>query len=99
MEISPSKNFANAWQEIFAGLTKLMNDGVSATSDATKPFATKARDMINLFTGGDQGIKQSLDNMYAKEGGAQMLRNHGLDVSDALFDYYEQALQKHASAK
>ncbi len=89
------EKFDEEWNTIFSGLKKLMGNGVDATSDATKPFALKAREMITLFTGGDKSIQQGLEKMYAQEGGGQMLRNHGLDVSDALYDYYEKALHQH----
>jgi hypothetical protein len=53
---------------------------------------------LRIFTGGDKGIEQSLDNMYQQEGGGQMLRNHGLDVSDEQYAYYEAALHAHAKS-
>ena len=33
--------------------------------------------------------------MYKQVGGGQMLRNHGLNISDELYEYYEQALHAH----
>ncbi|MEM9242814.1 MAG: MerR family transcriptional regulator [Pseudomonadota bacterium] len=90
------QKYAKAWQDIFTGLKKLQADKVPATDIKTKPFAEKARELINLFTAGNKGIEKSLHKMYEQEGGGQMLRNHGLDVSDELFEYYEKALHCHA---
>ena len=90
------KKFSDAWDEIFSELEKLKSSGVKATDIKTKPVALKARALVNKFIGGDKGIEQGLQKMYQQEGGGQMLRNHGLDVSDEQYAYYEAVLHAHA---
>ncbi len=92
------QEWSQAWDEIFSGLERLQSNGVPATDIKTKPIALKARALVSQFTGGDKGIEQSLENMYQQEGGGQMLRNHGLDVSDEQYAYYEAALHAHAKS-
>lgn len=93
------QKYSDAWDEIFSELEKLKSSGVKATDIKTKPIALKAKALIAKFTGGDKGIEQSLENMYLQEGGGQMLRNHGLDVTDEQFAYYEAALHAHITGE
>jgi DNA-binding transcriptional MerR regulator len=90
-----AKEYDDAWHAVFNGLAELEKQGVAASSPKTKPFALKSRELLSAFTQGDEGIEQSIKKMYEQEGGGQMLRNHGLDVSDDLYEYYSQALAAH----
>jgi DNA-binding transcriptional MerR regulator len=92
-----AQEYDDAWYEIFDGLSSFQKQGIAAYDSKTKPFVIKAQKMLALFTQGDVGIEQSLERMYSDEGGGQMLRNHGLDVSDELFEYYKQAWNAHLS--
>lgn len=87
--------YDQAWREIFDGLAHLQSQGVDASDPQTKVFAVKSRELLQLFTAGDKSIEESINTMYQQEGGGQMLRNHGLDVSDELYAYYEAALHAH----
>jgi len=89
------KEYVSSWQDVFDGLSNLQNQGVSPESEATKKYALKSRKLVGDFVSGDAGIEQSLNKMYENEGGASMLRSHGLDVSDTLFAYYEAAVVAH----
>ncbi len=89
------QHYSDAWDEIFTELGKLQSKGVKASDPKTKPFALKAKALIAEFTGGDKGIEQGLQKMYEQEGGGQMLRNHGLDVTNEQYDYYEAVLHAH----
>lgn len=90
------KKYSDAWDEIFAELAKLQAQGISPTDNKTKAVALRAKALIDQFTDGDKSIEQSLEKMYEHEGGGQMLRSHGLDVSDAQFAYYEAVMRAHA---
>ncbi len=89
------QEYAHAWQEVFAGLEKLRIAGVDPKDKQTKPLALKSRKLLEAFTAGDEGIMQGLHKMREQEGGAQMFRSHGLDISDELFAYYEVAIHTH----
>lgn len=95
MDEEAGKEYSNAWDSVFSELAKLQSKGVDPADKRTKAIAVKADKLIKVFTGGDKGIEQSLNTMYQTVGGAQMLRNHGLDVSDALYEYYEAVLYAH----
>lgn len=93
------KKYSDAWGEIFVELEKLKSSGVKPSDIRTKPVALKAKALIDEFTGGDKSIERSLENMYLHEGGGQMLRNHGLDVTDEQFAYYEAVLHAHVTGE
>ncbi len=96
MDTAQQEKYSQAWQDVFVGMQKLKDQGVAATDVKTSSLAKEAMRLKALFTAGDKGIEQSLHTMYQQEGGAQMLRNHGLDVSDELYEYYAQAVRAHA---
>lgn len=87
--------YANCWKNLFEGLDALRLEGVSANDAKTKPFAEQSRELVQVFTGGEKDIEASLNQMYKQEGGAAMMRSHGLDVSDELYAYYQAAVDAH----
>lgn len=89
------EKYEQAWTEVFEGLQNLQNQGVDPKDERTKEFALKAKELVQHFIGDNKGIKENMNKMYEQEGGGQMLRNHGLDVSDELFDYYHDACHAH----
>ena len=91
------QEYADAWSELFSGLDKLRRAGIVPTDQQTLSYVIKSRKLVQDFTAGDKGIEQSLNTMYQQEGGAQMLRNHGLDITDELFAYYEAAVDAHTN--
>ena len=88
--------YEKEWDNVFVGLALLQQQQVPPEDDRTKPFAEKAIKLKNLFTCKDVGIETNLENMREKVGGAQMLRNHGLNVSNELYVYYAAVLQAHS---
>ncbi|QDP72425.1 MerR family transcriptional regulator [Legionella israelensis] len=87
--------YAKAWYAIFNSLDDLRQQGVEPSDAKTRPYALKSRELLSEFTQGDKGIEESLHTMYEEEGGSQMLRNHGLDVSDETYQYYQLVLEAH----
>lgn len=90
------KRYAEAWTEIFMGLEALRKERIEPEDERTKLYALKAKDLVQVFTAGDKGIEQSLKSMVHQEGPGQMLRSHGLPVTDELAGYYALAMKAHA---
>jgi len=55
------------WAEIFATLRAEMEAGTDPADPKLRPLARRGRELLALFTGGDPGIKQSLNEMWAKD--------------------------------
>lgn len=89
------ENYGDSWLDIFDNIKKVMADNKPANSPEAVKLGKQALELIDLFTGGDSGIQQSLDNMYDSEGGAEMMKRQGYDVSQEQFDFLSQAM-KHA---
>ncbi len=80
------------WNEIFGGIKQLMSDGKAADCQEAIQLGKKALDLIELFTGGDDKLKASLNNMQHSEGGANMMAQGGHDVTQAEFDFLSHAM-------
>lgn len=91
------KRYAEAWTEIFMGLESLRKERIEPEDERTKPYALQAKALVQVFTAGDKGIEQSLKSMVHQEGPGQMLRSHGLPVTDELAGYYALAMKAHAN--
>lgn len=91
-----AQEYSKAWQEVFSGLEQLRLAKIEPASEETKDLVIQSRKLLAEFIDGDESIENSINTMTQQEGGAQMLRHHGLEVSDALFEYYEAAVHAHA---
>jgi DNA-binding transcriptional MerR regulator len=56
------------WADVIADATRLRADGADLDSDEVQDVVARWEDLISQFTGGDPGIRQSLQNMYEEEG-------------------------------
>ena len=56
------------WVDLIADATALKEAGADPASDEVQSVVARWEDLISQFTGGDPGIRQSLQNMYEKEG-------------------------------
>ena len=87
--------YEQTWHWVFNGLQTLKSAGIPAIDSKAKPFVQKAAELIEEFTGGNKDMMQTLKNMSEQQGGSQMFRNHGIEIDDALYKYYRNALQHH----
>jgi hypothetical protein len=62
------------WGEIFATLRAEMESGTDPADPKLQPLAARGRELVAMFTGGDAGIKQSLNEMWANEDPAKLSR-------------------------
>ena len=87
------------WLTVFKDFEKAMDEGEEAGSDRVQPIAERANNLIQAFTGGDPGITKSLSNMYQKEGGPNIMAQHGIQIDPKVWEFMQKALmalKKHA---
>ena len=63
------------WADLIAEATRLKNAVADPASEEVQQVVTRWEELIATFTGGDPGIRQSLQNMYDKEGPATASRS------------------------
>src|SRR3954453_19049789 len=73
------------WGEIFATLRAEMEAGTDPADPKLRPIAQRGRELLAMFTGGDAGIKQSLNEMWQNEDPAKL--SHGM-VDAEVMAYY-----------
>jgi DNA-binding transcriptional MerR regulator len=73
------------WGEIFATLRAEMEAGTDPADPRLRPIAERGRELLAMFTGGDAGIKQSLNEMWQHEDPAEL--SHGM-VDAEVMAYY-----------
>ena len=81
------------WKEIFELFRKEMEKGTDPASDTVKKIAIRSAELIQSFTGGDPGITASLSNMYKKEGGPNIMAQHGIDLDPRVWEYMGMAMK------
>lgn len=79
------------WADLFAELGKAQAEGVDPGSARAQELARRADALVDEFTGGDAGIRQSLTEMYAAEGGSEVVENHGMDVPPGAWEFLGRA--------
>lgn len=79
------------WGEIFSGFAAAMRGGVDPVAPQLRTLAERSARLIEEFTGGDTGIRRSLDEMYEDEGGEEMLSNFGYDMPEGILEYMAMA--------
>jgi len=73
------------WGEIFATLRAEMEAGTDPADPRLRPIAERGRELLAMFTGGDPGVKQSLNEMWQHEDPAKL--SHGM-VDAEVMAYY-----------
>ena len=79
------KDVEREWAEIFATLRAEMEAGTDPADPKLRPIAQRGRELLAMFTGGDAGIKQSLNEMWLNEDPAKL--SHGM-VDAEVMAYY-----------
>jgi DNA-binding transcriptional MerR regulator len=76
------------WAELIAGLDAEHKRGTDPSKPRVQELARRWKELIEAFTGGDEGIRRSLQTMYEQEGPEQASRG---TVSSELADYARRA--------
>ena len=88
------KGVEHEWQEIFEEFKKLFESKKPASSPEAQMLAKRSQKLIDMFTGGNPAMEQSLKNMYETEGAERILNqgsHGGMNVDPALFAYFREA--------
>jgi DNA-binding transcriptional MerR regulator len=56
------------WAELFASLREYRERGTDPADPAVQALGRRAGELLEMFTGGDPGIRDSLQRMYEQEG-------------------------------
>ena len=72
-----SEAVEDEWKEIFAKLRQLREAGVDPAAPEAQAVGDRAFELIQLFTGGDPGITDSLRRMYEQEDPGKLTRGMG----------------------
>ena len=81
------------WVEIFEGFREAMENNVDPGAEPVQELVRRSQELIQAFTGGDQGIQNSLQNMYKQEGAANVTAQHGMAIDPKVWDYMSRARQ------
>jgi MerR family transcriptional regulator, thiopeptide resistance regulator len=65
------------WKEIYAKLADLRERGVDPGAPEAQAVGDRAAELIEMFTGGDPGITESLRRMYQQEDPKKLTRGMG----------------------
>jgi DNA-binding transcriptional MerR regulator len=62
------KSVEREWAELFAQLREHRQRGTDPGDSAVQALSRRASELVEMFTGGDPGIRDSLQRMYEQEG-------------------------------
>jgi MerR family transcriptional regulator, thiopeptide resistance regulator len=65
------------WADLYARLRELREAGVDPAAEEPQALGRRAGELIEMFTGGDPGIRASLQRMYEQEGPQKASRGMG----------------------
>jgi DNA-binding transcriptional MerR regulator len=77
------------WPTLIAQVRREMLDGTDPTSDRMRPLATRWRELVREFTGGNPSIERKLRAMYVAD--PKRAQQNGLDVE--MFEYVWKAIR------
>jgi DNA-binding transcriptional MerR regulator len=76
------------WRELFAELERHRSAGTDPAAPEVQALSRRSEELIEMFTGGDPGIRASLKRMYGEEGPEQASRGM---AGPELFEYLRRA--------
>jgi MerR family transcriptional regulator, thiopeptide resistance regulator len=82
--------FHQDWEDLIAAANAEKEKGTDPSDPRMQEIATRWRELIDLFTGGDEGILGSLKTMFEEEGPERASRGA---IDSELQDYVGQALR------
>jgi DNA-binding transcriptional MerR regulator len=79
------------WQELFAAYAKAMAQGLDPASEEVQSLARRSAALIEEFTGGDEGTRESLAAMYRAEGAENVLQHQDVQMEPGVWQYMGRA--------
>ncbi|HSM06607.1 MAG TPA: TipAS antibiotic-recognition domain-containing protein, partial [Longimicrobiales bacterium] len=84
-----------AWAEVMSGFEAAIDEGLAPDHPRVAELAARAAELVEAFTGGDPGIRDSLNRMYAEEGPDRVMGSHGEALRPGLWEYMARARTAH----
>lgn len=81
------------WQALFTAFGRAMDEGLDPGCDEVQALSRRALALVEAFTGGDPGIRDSLARMYREEGAERLMKRHGAPLREGLWAYYMEAMR------
>jgi DNA-binding transcriptional MerR regulator len=78
------------WPELIARMKAEMEVGTDPAAPKVQALAKRWRELVDSFTGGDPGIRESLHRLW-KEQGPNLAAQHGMEYDPRLFEYVGRA--------
>jgi MerR family transcriptional regulator, thiopeptide resistance regulator len=85
------RRYEREWADLIAAFERERAAGTDPGDPRLRPLAEKWRELIQAFTGGDMGLHDSLNRMYAEEGTERASRG-ALNAETA--EYAKQAIER-----
>lgn len=86
------------WQELFDAFGRAMADGLDPACAEVRALARRSAALVAEFTGGDPGMRASLEGMYGAEG-PRALDGFGMRMAPGLWEYMAVAREALAADK
>jgi DNA-binding transcriptional MerR regulator len=90
---SEKEQIHEKWMTLFDKLKEAHKLGLDVTEPTVLELGRQANKYVGAFTGGDPSIQASHQNMYSTEGGSNVLKQHGVDMSQEVFEYMAKAME------
>jgi DNA-binding transcriptional MerR regulator len=87
------------WSALFDDFRSAKARGLTPDSPEVLALAARAHELIEAFTGGDEGIRASLSHMYQEEPGTGVMERHGMAMDPGLWSYYGKALEAYRDGR
>ncbi len=87
------------WAELLADFASAMERGLDPGDGQVDALAARAEALIEQFTGGDTGIRESMARMYRDEGAERIMARHGVGLPEGLWAYYGKAMASRRAAR
>lgn len=85
------------WEALFEAVADARARGVDPASGEARALARRASALIQAFTGGDEGVRASLERLYRQGGSTRVMASAGMDVPDEVMAYYREIMALSAS--
>lgn len=80
------------WMALFAEFKEACQQKKDLTDPSVLKLGQQANEYVRGFTGGDPAMEASHQKMYSTEGGSNVLKQHGVDLSQEVFEYMAKAM-------
>jgi len=81
------------WKTLMCTFESAMNRGDDPARSEVQALARKSLALVAEFSGGDRGVERGVAARYREEGASNVMKQHGWDIDQDVFDYMNRAMQ------